>query len=231
MVGINSYMHHIIYKTTNCVNNKIYIGYHCQKCDPYEFDGYLGSETTLLKAIKKYGKENFSRETLFYFNTEEEALAKEQDLLTETVLQDPNVYNLTAGGGKPPSHKGKKKTQAHREKISLSQKGKIISSDTKEKIRIARAKQIINHSPETKQKISKKLLGVPHTEERKQNMRDNQPNRSGERNPCYGKIGSAHPAFGTKRLLVKCPHCERDLPVNTANRWHFDNCKSNLTKS
>lgn len=49
----------IIYKTTNKVNNKIYIGQH-NKSD----DNYLGSGSLILEAIKKYGKDNFVRETL-----------------------------------------------------------------------------------------------------------------------------------------------------------------------
>jgi len=54
-------MFHIIYKTTNSVNNKFYIGYHYQEVDPFIFDGYLGSGVKLLKAINKYGADKFSR--------------------------------------------------------------------------------------------------------------------------------------------------------------------------
>lgn len=48
---------YIIYKTTNLVNGKFYVGQHYQKSS--EFDGYLGSGIKILNAIKKYGKENF----------------------------------------------------------------------------------------------------------------------------------------------------------------------------
>ena len=37
-------MFYIIYKTTNLVNNKFYIGKHQQHIDPHQFDGYYGSK-------------------------------------------------------------------------------------------------------------------------------------------------------------------------------------------
>ena len=185
---------HIIYKTTNNVNNKIYIGYHNQSSETD--DGYLGSGDSLILAIKKYGKENFTRETLFTYDSEEDALSKERELVNEQFISRKDVYNLTLGGGKPPPIKKGSKRESY---IG----GKIRNS----------------------------LLGIKHTEQRKQNMRDNAPDKSGEKNPCYGKLGSAHPAFGTKRQLIQCPHCLREVPVNVVKRWHFDNCNANVAKS
>jgi len=46
----------IIYKTTNKINGKIYVGKYCGNSK-----GYLGSGTILRKAIKKYGRKNFDR--------------------------------------------------------------------------------------------------------------------------------------------------------------------------
>lgn len=54
-------MIHFVYKTTNKVNGKFYIGRHStNNLD----DGYLGSGKHLLLALKKYGKENFKRDIL-----------------------------------------------------------------------------------------------------------------------------------------------------------------------
>ena len=225
-------MFHIIYKTTNTVNNKIYIGYHYQECDPYQFDGYLGSGDKLLLAVKKYGSDKFIRETLYVFETEKVALEKESELVNESFISRPDVYNVTVGGGKPPSHKGIPKSSSHKQKIGNSQKGKTISNTTKTKISQSLAGQKRGkRDPNIVSKIAESLKGHKHTDDSKQKMSDNHWDCAGKSNPCYGKKGTAHPAFGTKRQLIKCPHCLEDVPVNVAKRWHFDNCRSRITKS
>ena len=46
-------MYGYIYKTTNKINGKIYIGQH--RCDHFD-ESYIGSGSRLLKAVKKYGR-------------------------------------------------------------------------------------------------------------------------------------------------------------------------------
>lgn len=87
--------YHFVYKTTNLINKKFYIGKHStSNLD----DGYLGSGLILRSAILKYGKENFSREVLKFFDSSEEALTYEKILVTEEFCSRSNTYNLTPGG-------------------------------------------------------------------------------------------------------------------------------------
>jgi len=88
-------MHYLIYKTTNDVNGKFYIGSHKTKNIN---DGYLGSGTILRSAILKYGKHNFTKEVMFIFDNSEDMFKKERELVSPDFLCDQNVYNLKVGG-------------------------------------------------------------------------------------------------------------------------------------
>jgi len=89
-------MVYIVYKTLNIINDKIYIGIHKQKDE--SFDGYLGSGVILTRAIEKYGKQNFIRETLHVFNTIEEARQKEREIVNEEFCMSDQTYNISIGG-------------------------------------------------------------------------------------------------------------------------------------
>ena len=78
-------MYGYIYKTTNLVNNKIYIGQH--KASTFEPQKYIGSGVILDNAIKKYGLENFKNELICICYSKEELDAKEVYYI--------NLYNST----------------------------------------------------------------------------------------------------------------------------------------
>lgn len=88
-------MFYVIYKTTNLINGKWYIGYH----KTFNLnDDYLGSGKLLKVAILKYGKDNFKKEILYVFPTKKEALDKEKELVNKSVVLDKNSYNYKIGG-------------------------------------------------------------------------------------------------------------------------------------
>lgn len=109
---------YIVYKTTNLINNKVYVGVH--RTNTKEFDGYLGCGIyigSLRKNIsygfpyevRKYGQENFCRETLFeYPDTEEgmqQAYQKEAEIVNEKFVSSKLTYNTALGGKLPIAQK------------------------------------------------------------------------------------------------------------------------------
>jgi hypothetical protein len=93
-------MFFIVYKTTNTINNKIYVGIHKQKkgFSPTDFDGYYGSGEKLKDAISKYGCENFIRETLYVYDDLEKAKIKEKEIVDEQFILRNDTYNISEGG-------------------------------------------------------------------------------------------------------------------------------------
>lgn len=88
-------MFYTIYKVTNKINGKIYIGKHQTKDLN---DGYMGSGKHLKRAIEKYGLNNFAKEILFVFDNEVDMNVKESELVTEEFVKKDTNYNLCPGG-------------------------------------------------------------------------------------------------------------------------------------
>ena len=86
---------HFLYKTTNLINGKFYIGVH--STDNLN-DGYLGSGKILRYSINKYGIENFKIEILEFFEDKGKLFEREKEIVNESFLQDPSCMNLKSGG-------------------------------------------------------------------------------------------------------------------------------------
>ena len=107
-------MKYIVYLTTNIKNNKIYVGVHGTE-NPDKFDGYLGNgvnrnapssiknpKEPFQYAVKKYGFDSFRRSTIKVFDTQQEALDLEGEIVNEEFIKREDTYNITLGGGLPP---------------------------------------------------------------------------------------------------------------------------------
>ena len=187
-----------IYRITNLINGKTYIGQHkYKKLD----DSYMGSGKILKQAIKKHGVENFKKEILYsriqYKETADDmerfAIAKERAI-------GKAEYNIANGGqggnlgeevirrmaaskkGKPSPNKGKHLSEETKRKLSEAKKGKKHKPHTEEtKRKISEANKGKNkgkrHTNETKNKMSASHIGQtswnkgkPHTEEEKRKI-------------------------------------------------------------
>ena len=133
-------MFYIIYKITNILNNKIYIG--CHKTDNID-DGYMGSGKLIRSSIQKYGLENFKKEILFTFENEELMYRKEQELVNEDFVNLQSTYNLCIGGNggwsyinsnSIPKMLGKRHSDETKNVLSEKNKHRKCSELTKQKI-------------------------------------------------------------------------------------------------
>lgn len=156
-------MYYIVYKTVNLINGHYYIGYHKQK--NLSFDGYLGSGVLLNKAIKKYGRENFKRETLYIFKTKEYAVLKEKELVDLSLILCDLCYNIRCGGEGGDTRIGKSQDELQ----SISQKslntkiknGKLKDTDQiKLKKKIAAEKRIGLHPHTLPNNKNRKHSGI-----------------------------------------------------------------------
>jgi hypothetical protein len=86
--------YYIIYKITNTVDGKFYIGAHITKNVE---DSYMGSGKKIKYAIKKHGIENFKKEILYYLSNKEELYKKEYEEVKK-YLGNENCYNIISGG-------------------------------------------------------------------------------------------------------------------------------------
>lgn len=61
----------------------------------------MGSGKRLNQAYKKYGKENFKKEIIKFFDSAKDAYEYESKIVNDTLIEDVNCYNLVCGGKSP----------------------------------------------------------------------------------------------------------------------------------
>ena len=175
-------MYFYVYRTTNLLNQKFYIGVHKSK---KPMDDYVGSGRALRKAIKKYGPQNFKTEVLSYHESLVEAFKEESRLVTPGLISSKTVYNMSPGGhgGSSVGHIknfGKlKRARTAEEKSHLSAffTGKtFITPEGRKKCSEASKGNknalgmTYTHTQEAKDKISAAKRGVVFSKEHKQRL-------------------------------------------------------------
>lgn len=136
-----------IYKTTNLINGKIYIGQH--KASKFS-EKYMGSGVILKEAFAKYGKENFKVEMIDdTANNAEELNKLEMYYIQKYNTRDLEIgYNLHCGGNvqsgenNPMYGKHYKKTDEAIDKIRQSRLGKTFTLEQRQKISNTRKQRI-----------------------------------------------------------------------------------------
>lgn len=146
-----------IYKTTNKINQKVYIGKH--QSSEYD-EKYFGSGKILRRAIEKYGLENFSNEIIDTADTDDELNKKEKYYIRHyKELYGEDCYNLASGGdgGDVFKYQSLEHKQQFAEKMTAINKQRCNTEDFKNKISMAASKryQDINERILLSKRISK----------------------------------------------------------------------------
>lgn len=159
--------YHFVYKVTNLLNEKYYIGVH--STDNLD-DGYMGSGTAIKNAISKHGIENFKREILEFVESAQEKWLAEIKYVNLDVVRDERSYNMAPGGRNwiaamkredDPNFKihqskaGKAGAKAHLESLNEEQKKKWHVGGGKVGGKITANKKIGIHDPAVKEKNKK----------------------------------------------------------------------------
>lgn len=138
-----------IYKITNKLNGKIYVGKRVKE-NAADIENYYGSGIAIKAAIEKYGKENFTKDILEWVPVTEnckELCDREKFWIKTLQANVPNIgYNLTAGGDGSCSPEAARKGAETRKRNGYK------------------------HSEETKQKMREAALGRKFSDEHKQTL-------------------------------------------------------------
>jgi len=168
----------IIYKITNNVNGKVYIGQTIQPLKYRKKDHLNSSERlshlVLYKAFKKYGKDNFLWEEIDHADTKEELDRKEKYYIALVKATNKRCgYNMTFGG------EGGRHLDGTKQKISNSLKGRVVTEKTREKLSRSLIGKYIQENAS--------WWGRKHTDEEKRKIGQAQ---LGEKNHNFGKKAS-----------------------------------------
>ncbi len=172
----------IIYKITNVLNNKIYIGITTKPLNKrrqqhIQWSKHKKRLYVIHKAINKYGLDNFLFESIDNFDGNDDACQKEVKYISLYNSFIPNGYNMTLGGEGVLGHKHSHSKET-KNKISSTMMGIKKSEETKKNMVLAQKERNewfkYKHSDVTKKIISEKMKRIPHkkmTEETKFKLR------------------------------------------------------------
>lgn len=216
-----------IYKITNNINGKFYIGQH--KSNTLD-DAYWGSGILIKNAINKEGIDKFSREILEWCDSKEHLNQQEIYWISKLDSMNSDIgYNLTTGGDGTPGAKLSDKTKF---KIGQSKIGKKRSQKTIEKMR----KTIIEKGLHKGSKNGH--YGKRFTQEQKKHFSEIYKNSQGVKNSPRFK-GHSHSEESRKRIsesvkkrifIFNCKICGELFEAKSNRSLYCDLCKSNKGK-
>ena len=216
-----------VYKITNTVNNKAYIGISIHEPIKGRIKDHLSGKGNriIANAVKKYGRDAFTYEILEADVFDEFLTRLEVAYIANYNTVAPYGYNLTYGGEvakavsdesrqkMSETRKGKRFSKEHRRKLSEARKGKKRKPFSAEHCRkLSEANKGKTRSAETRRKMSEAQKGKTLSAEHRCKMSEALKGRKisaehcrklseankGENNPNFGKKGEKSSMFGRK---------------------------------
>ena len=175
-MGLNYYY---IYETTNNINGKKYIGQHG---DDSLDNNYLGSGTAILRAIKKYGKEHFSKKILEIVDIDNINEKEIEWIKKKNAFMSDNYYNMTEGGegcrgiqrfGQDNPFYGKTHSEETKQKISEAYKGQKLTEYQLQKLKEGREKYNQQYNGWRVKGERNGFYGKTHSEESRRKISEN----------------------------------------------------------
>ena len=213
-------MYYTIYKITNIIDGKEYIGKHITN---NLNDDYLGSGIYLNRAIKKYGKDKFKKEILYVFQNQDDMENMEKELVNEEIINNSNYYNIALGGqgGKIVLYPEHPLYEFVCKKISES--AILRSNETSTNVKQLHKQKKVGmygkkQSDKQKKIVSELMRGVKKSDEHKKNQHESLMKT-------LNKPGYIHPNMGKKKPTTTCTYCGKEIDNGNFSRYHGEKCK------
>lgn len=125
-----------VYKITNKVTNKIYIGITNQgsgaRYRHHWYESRIGEPSPIHRSMAKHGEDNFTLEIIDFADTYDELKEKEKYWIKQYNSTDKSIgYNLTEGGD---GTFGREHSEETKDKIRQKALGRKVSEETKRKM-------------------------------------------------------------------------------------------------
>ena len=188
-------MSNTIYKATNSINGKSYIGFDSawpKRMNRHLENANYNREGKFYDAIRKYGWDKFQWEILYQSEDKEHTL----NVMESHFIKEHNTfnrgYNMTEGG----------------EGCFGATSNKIWINDGHNHKRLEKDQLIPKGWTKGRLKIKRKV-----------GMSTESKQRIGQKNREHGVVAKLN------QQILTCPHCSKKANVGLMKRWHFDNCK------
>jgi group I intron endonuclease len=208
-----------IYKISNNINGKIYIGFDIKypnRIRQHYSDSKSGKESPLCDEIRTYGWENFTKELLYQSKDIDHCLkVMENYFIIENNSYDMG-YNRTLGGngslGSPrPKNNNWKKNHSEKMKLSNPRKGYVYTEQEKNKHSIKMREYYEKNPDKRPTKEKNGMYGKKHDDEWKKNHSE--------------KMKSKPHIIESMTVKKPCTKCGFITTLGNLARYHNEKCK------